>query len=53
MLEAVNISLASLNVATLIPMTIAIIGALSILVIDLVKDGQNKSLYVMIALLFL
>jgi NADH-quinone oxidoreductase subunit N len=53
MLEAVNVSLASLNIATLIPMTIAVIGALSILVIDLLKDGQNKSLYVMVALLFL
>ncbi|MCJ7766014.1 MAG: NADH-quinone oxidoreductase subunit N, partial [Thiovulaceae bacterium] len=53
MLEAVNVSLASLNVATLIPMAIAIIGALTILVIDLIKDGQNKSLYVMVALLFL
>ncbi len=53
MLEAVNVSLASLNVPTLVPMTIAVVGALSILTIDLVKDGLNKSLYVMIALLFL
>jgi len=53
MLEAVNVSLASLNVTTLVPMTIAIVGALSILTIDLIKDGLNKSLYVMIALLFL
>ncbi|WP_345975322.1 NADH-quinone oxidoreductase subunit NuoN [Sulfurimonas sp. HSL3-7] len=53
MLEAVNVSLASLNVPTLVPMTIAVIGALSILTIDLVKEGLNKSLYVMIALLFL
>ena len=53
MLEAVNVSLASLNVATLVPMTIAVVGALSIIVIDLAKGGLNKSLYVMIALLFL
>ncbi len=53
MLEAVNVSLASLNVPTLVPMTIAVVGALSILTIDLVKEGLNKSLYVMIALLFL
>ncbi len=53
MLEAVNVSLASLNVATLVPMTIAVIGALSIIVIDLFKGGLNKSLYVMISLLFL
>ena len=36
MLEAVNVSLASLNVATLVPMTIAIVGALAIIVIDLI-----------------
>lgn len=53
MLEPVNVSLASLNLATLAPMLIAIIGALSILMIDLVKEGLHKSLYVMIALLFL
>ncbi|MGB5964847.1 MAG: NADH-quinone oxidoreductase subunit NuoN [Sulfurimonadaceae bacterium] len=53
MLEAVNVSLASLNVATLVPMAIAVVGALSIIVIDLIKGGLNKSLYVMISLLFL
>ncbi|MBN2870566.1 MAG: NADH-quinone oxidoreductase subunit NuoN [Campylobacterales bacterium] len=53
MLEPVNVSLASLNLATLAPMLIAIVGALSILVIDMVKEGLHKSLYVMVALLFL
>ncbi len=53
MLEPVNVSLASLNLATLAPMVIAIVGALSILVIDMVKEGLHKSLYVMVALLFL
>ncbi|MFZ5374047.1 MAG: NADH-quinone oxidoreductase subunit NuoN, partial [Campylobacterota bacterium] len=53
MLEPVNVSLASLNLATLAPMLIAIVGALSILMIDLVKEGLHKSLYVMVALLFL
>ena len=53
MLEAVNVSLASLNVATLIPMTIAVLGALSIIVIDLVKSNLDKTLYVMIAMLFM
>ncbi|MBN2895483.1 MAG: NADH-quinone oxidoreductase subunit NuoN [Campylobacterales bacterium] len=53
MLEAVNISLESLNLVTLSPMLIAIVGALSILTIDLVKVGLHKSLYVMISLLFL
>ena len=53
MLEAVNVSLASLNLATLAPMLIAVVGALTILSIDLLKDGLHKSLYVMISLLFL
>ncbi len=53
MLEPVNVSLASLNLATLAPMLIAIVGALSMLVIDLVKGGLHKSLYVMVSLLFL
>jgi len=53
MLEAVNVSFESLNIATLIPMMIAVVGALSILVIDLVKGGLNKSLYVMVSMLFL
>ncbi len=53
MLEAVNISFDSLNLVTLAPMLIAIVGALTILTIDLFKEGMHKSLYVMIALLFL
>ncbi|MGD9654425.1 MAG: NADH-quinone oxidoreductase subunit N, partial [Sulfuricurvum sp.] len=53
MLEPINVSLASLNLATLAPMLIAVIGALAILVIDMVKGGLHKSLYVMISLLFL
>jgi NADH-quinone oxidoreductase subunit N len=53
MLEPVNISLASLNITTLAPMLIAIVGALVILCIDLFKEGLHKSLYVMISLLFL
>ncbi|AFV96556.1 MULTISPECIES: NADH-quinone oxidoreductase subunit NuoN [unclassified Sulfuricurvum] len=53
MLEPINVSLASLNLATLAPMVVAIVGALTILVIDMIKGGLNKSLYVMISLLFL
>lgn len=53
MLEPINVSLGSLNIATLSPMLIAIVGALSILVIDMVKGGLHKSFYVMVALLFL
>jgi NADH-quinone oxidoreductase subunit N len=53
MLEPVNISFESLNFATLAPMLIAIVGALTILIIDMFKEGMHKSLYVMISLLFL
>jgi NADH-quinone oxidoreductase subunit N len=53
MLASINVSLAALNVTTLAPMLIAIVGALSILCIDLLKGGLHKSLYVMISLLFL
>lgn len=53
MLEAVNISFASLNIQTLYPMLITISGALFIICIDLIKSGLNKSMYVMITLLFL
>jgi len=53
MLEPVNVSLASLNIMTLAPMLIAIVGALVILCIDLFKEGLHKSLYVMVSLLFL
>jgi NADH-quinone oxidoreductase subunit N len=53
MLEAVNISMDSLNLATLAPMMTVVVGALAILVIDLAKGGLHKSLYVMISVLFL
>ena len=53
MLEAINISMESLNLSTLAPMLVAIVGALTIMSIDLVKDGLHKSLYVMVAILFL
>jgi NADH-quinone oxidoreductase subunit N len=53
MLEAVNISLESLNLSTLTPMLIAIFGGLLILVIDLIKDNLHKSLYVVLSLIFL
>lgn len=53
MLEPINISLTSLNIATLAPMLIAVAGALAILSIDLVKEGLHKSFYVMVSLLFL
>lgn len=53
MLEPLNVSLASLNITTLAPMLIAIVGALSILCIDMIKGGLHKSFYVMVSLVFL
>ncbi len=53
MLAPISISLASLNIMTMAPMLIAIVGALAILCIDLVKEGLHKSFYVMVSLLFL
>ena len=53
MLSPVNVSLESLNLMTLAPMLIPIIGALLILVIDLFKSNLDKTLYVGISLLFL
>ena len=53
MLAPVNIPLESLNVMTLTPMLIPIIGALLILVVDVLKGGLDKSLYVVLSLLFL
>jgi len=53
MLSPVDISLESLNLSTLTPMFIPIVGALLILVVDLFKVNLHKSLYVVLSLLFL
>jgi len=53
MLSPINVSLESLNLMTLAPMLIPIIGALMIIVIDLFKGGLDKTLYVVISILFL
>ena len=53
MLEPVNISLESLNLVTLYPMLIPVIGALLIICIDIFKGGLDKSLYVVMSILFL
>jgi NADH-quinone oxidoreductase subunit N len=53
MLEPINVSLASLNMITLAPMLIAIVGGLIILIIDLIKGELHKSLYVMLTILIL
>ncbi len=53
MLEPVNISLASLNLSTLMPMLLVIGGGLLILCIDLIKDNLHKSFYVALTVLIL
>ncbi|KIM03757.1 MAG: NADH-quinone oxidoreductase subunit N [Sulfurovum sp. AS07-7] len=53
MLEPVKVSLESLNLITLSPMLIAIAGGLVILVIDLMKENLDKTLYTMLTMLFL
>jgi NADH-quinone oxidoreductase subunit N len=53
MLQPINVSLESLNLITLAPMLIAIAGGLIILVLDLLKDTLDKSLYVMLTVLIL
>ena len=49
----VAIEFASLNFPTIVPMLIAIVGALVILCVDLVNKNLDKSLYVMLTVLFL
>ncbi len=53
MLEPISIELASLNLSSLIPMSITIVGALTIIIIDLIKGDLHKSFYVMMSLLFI
>ncbi|MFA9372621.1 MAG: NADH-quinone oxidoreductase subunit NuoN [Poseidonibacter sp.] len=53
MMEPISISLESLNLGTIAPMIIAIVGALSILVTDLFNKDKHKSLYVLMVVLFL
>ena len=53
MLEPINVSLESLNLITLAPMLIAIVGGLIILILDLLNDKLHKSLYVMLTILIL
>ncbi len=53
MLEPINISLESLNLITLFPMLVPVIGALLIILIDVIKGGLDKTLYVSLSLLFL
>jgi len=49
----VAIEFASLNFGTIVPMLIAIVGALVILCVDLINKNLDKSLYIMLTVLFL
>jgi len=53
MLAPVNVSLDSLNLVTLAPMLIPILGALLILIVEVSKANLHKTLYVLLSLLFL
>ncbi|MFA6788208.1 MAG: NADH-quinone oxidoreductase subunit NuoN [Arcobacteraceae bacterium] len=53
MIPPINIDLQSLNFITIVPMLITIVGALTILCIDLFAKQLDKSLYIMLAILFL
>ncbi len=49
----VDISFASLNFASIVPMLVAIVGALVIICVDLVNKNLDKSLYIILSVLFL
>ena len=53
MLEPININLDSLKLGTIAPVSIAIIGALGILLTDIFNKNKDKSLYVVLVVLFL
>jgi len=51
MIDSISINIEALNLPSLVPMLIAIIGGLLILCIDLVTKNLHKSLYVMLSIL--
>jgi len=53
MIEPISIDIEALNLPSLAPMIITIVGALLILVIDLVTKNLHKSLYIMLSILIL
>ena len=53
MIPSINIDVAALNLPSLVPMLIAIVGGLAILCIDLATKNLHKSLYVMLTILIL
>lgn len=53
MIEPISINIEDLNIPSLLPMMVAIVGALLILCIDLATKNLHKSLYVMLTILVL
>lgn len=53
MIPTISIEFSSLNIGTLAPMIAAVIGALVILCLDLANKKLDKSLYIMLSVLFL
>ena len=53
MITPIQIDLASLNLASIVPMSIVILGALVILLIDMFSKHLDKYLYVVLTILFL
>lgn len=53
MIEPISVDLQALNLPSLLPMLVAVIGGLLIICIDLVTKNLHKSLYVMLTILVL
>lgn len=53
MIPNISIDFASLNFGTIVPMLVAIVGALTIICVDLANKKLDKSLYVILTVLFL
>lgn len=53
MLTPISVDMQSLNIETIAPIIVTMLGALFILIMDLFKKDLNKSIYVIISLLFL
>jgi len=51
-LSPISVDFASLNLGALTPMVIAIVGALFIIIIDLIKSNLSKSFYTMLSIIF-
>lgn len=52
-IKTITIDFVSLNLASIIPMSVAIIGALFIICLDLFSKKYDKSLYIVLTVLFL